>query len=293
MKPDLLPARAAIPARWEKPVTAALVLFSIALLAIAVHRLIPIEEQPCAYGCTGVDWRGAFRPAALKVLRGENPYEISGYMNPPWTLLAIAPFAALPIDIGYSLWFAVGMAVYLFVAYRLTGSLLPALVIVLSPVTRVGFVNGNLDWLAALGFILPPQIGLFFVLMKPQIGAAVALYWLVEAWRAGKFREVVRVFAPVSLVTLLSFALYGFWPLQSANMHSSPWNTSLFPWLVPLGVYLLYRALKEHNIKWAIVSAPFFAPYVVLHSWTVPLMGLPVPVIYAVCVAIYIMYAHP
>ena len=29
--------------------------------------------------------------------------------------------------------------------------------------------TGNIAWLTMLGYIMPPQIGLFFVLIKPQL----------------------------------------------------------------------------------------------------------------------------
>src|SRR5690606_38971700 len=75
----------------------------------------------------------------------------------------------------------------------------------------------NIDWLPLVGFVLPPQIGLFFILIKPQMGLAVALFWLVEAWREGGLREVIRVFGPVGAALALSLALYGLWPLRSSQ----------------------------------------------------------------------------
>ena len=48
----------------------------------------------------GVDWETYYRPAALGLLAGIDPYAIQGFFHPIWTLLPILPLAWLPLSIG-------------------------------------------------------------------------------------------------------------------------------------------------------------------------------------------------
>ena len=70
-------------------------------------------------------------------------------------------------------------------------------------------------------------------------------HWLVEAWRAGSLRQVVRVFAPVTLVLLVSLAVFGLWPLNmlKATEFTTYWNASLWPYSIPVGLVLTVAAI--------------------------------------------------
>ncbi|RPI97261.1 MAG: hypothetical protein EHM39_09775 [Chloroflexi bacterium] len=125
-----------------------------------------------------------------------------------------------------------------------------------------------MDWIPLVGVTLPPQIGLFLVTAKPQIVMTIALFWLVEAWRKGGPREVVRVFAPVTVAYLISFALFGFWVRRWTEQPEQWWNASLFPLSVPLGLYLIVGAIREREIKYALPAGPALSPYVLFHSWS-------------------------
>ena len=121
---------------------------------------------------------------------------------------------------------------------------------------------------------LPPQIGLFLVLAKPQVGLPIALFWLVEAWREGGWRQVVRVFAPVAVAFGLTVVLFGFWFRMWTDQPEQWWNASLFPYSVPVGLYLVYRALKTRDLRWALPAGPCLSPYVLFHSWSVAVLAV-------------------
>lgn len=129
-----------------------------------------------------VDWQDAYRPAAMSLLAGGSPYEVSGYFNPPWALLPLLPIAVLPQPLGRALAVMVALVAYAYVAYRLGADRKTMLVFLLSPPVLHGLLNGSLDWLGALGFVMNPQLGLFFVMIKPQLGIAVAVFWLFQSW---------------------------------------------------------------------------------------------------------------
>jgi hypothetical protein len=142
----------------------------------------------------------------------------------------------------------------------------------LNPFVYSNAVNANFDFLAVLGFVMPPKIGLFFVLFKPQIGIAIAVFWLVEAWRQGRGWGVIRVFAPVIAAYLVSFMIYGLWPLQVAGMVNDKYNSSLWPVGIIVGLILLFKAIKDREPLTAMGVSPFLAPYVNITSYAAMLL---------------------
>lgn len=222
----------------------------------------------------GVDWTYVFRPAALAFLSGRSPYTVEGFFNPPWTLIPLIPFALLPENLGRTLLIFVGLAAFFYVGKRLGGSKTAILALLLSPPVLHGMLNGNIDWLALLGVVLPPQLGLFFLSMKPQIGAAIAFFWFIEAWREGGWRQTGRVFTPILLAFSLSMLLYGAWPLRAKVEVGLWWNASLWPMSLPLGMVLLVTAIRKRQLAYAMGASPCFAPYIWLHSWVVAIFAI-------------------
>jgi hypothetical protein len=222
----------------------------------------------------GVDWHTAFRPATLELLSGRSPYNIQGFFNPPWTLLPLIPFAVLPENVGRALLVIAGFIAFAYTGHKMGGSKLATTAILLSPPVMHCTLNGNIDWLALLGVIMPPQIGLFFVSTKPQIGIAIAAFWLVESWRDGGWRETLRVFLPITLTGILSLLLYGMWPLRAGVEVGLWWNASLWPMSLPVGLVLIVTAIRSRKLAYAMGASPCFSPYILLHSWVVAVYAL-------------------
>ena len=179
----------------------------------------------------GPDWTDTFRPAAREMIRGGNPHELPPprFLNATWALLPLVPLTLFSVEIGGAIFLLMSITGFAVAAYRVGASPIALAVFLISPPVMHSILNGNIDWMPLLGFTLAPQIGLFFVVIKPQIGVAIAAFWLVECWRAGGFKEVMRVFAPVSIALLITFALYGLWPLKWQEQPEQWWNASLFP----------------------------------------------------------------
>jgi hypothetical protein len=135
---------------------------------------------------------------------------------------------------------------------------------------------GQIDGMVSLGLIFPRSIGLFFILAKPQIGVIVAIFWLAEAWREGRWKLVLRTFSPVIVAFLLSFILFGFWPLiiLTHNLINTQHNTSLWPLSIAIGLPLLIYALFKRKENFALMSGSFLSPYVAPQSWSFSLLGL-------------------
>jgi hypothetical protein len=127
-----------------------------------------------------------------------------------------------------------------------------------------------------LGFILPPQIGLFLISVKPQTGFAVGIFWLFAAWRKGGWREVVYTFAPVTIALLLSFVLYGPWLFKVGGVLgiATNFNASLWPLSIPIGLTLIVTAIRKKEIRFAMPASPCLSPYVLFHSWSSALVAL-------------------
>ena len=205
------------------------------------------------------------------MLSGQSPYAVASFYNPPWVLLPLIPIALLPERIGVVLLSMAYLGSFIFVARRLGAKPLTTLLLITFPNFVFGLSFANIDWMVALGLILPPQIGLFLVLAKPQIGIALAIYWLVEAWRQDKIKTVVKVFAPVGVAFVISLLLYGLWPLRPQYFAA---NSSLWPMSIPIGLVLLIGAIRNRKKGLAIVASPFLSPYVGVQSWSVSILGL-------------------
>jgi hypothetical protein len=215
-----------------------------------------------------VDWHGAFRPAIIEILHGRSPYTVDGFYHAPWGLIPLIPLALFPESIGRALLVMLGLVSYTFVAHRLGAKSLATFFFLISPPVVHVLQNGNLDWMAAIGFVLPPQIGLFFISVKPQMGIAVAPFWLIETYRQGGWTHLLKTFTPFLLALLISFALFGFWPLasiqQTANIR---WNASLWPMSIPVGLALFVASIRKRKIEYAMAASPCLSPYVLFHSW--------------------------
>ena len=221
-----------------------------------------------------------FRPASLAIVQGYSPYNTAlteaPYAGAPWGLLPLIPLALLPEQIGRSFLFAISLAAFGYSAYRLGAKPVAMLAFLISPPILHCLLNANLDWMPLLGYIMPPQFGLFFLSIKPQMGSVVAVFWLIEAWRQGGWRRVLWIFGPFTLALLLSLALYGFWPLNilKASTYTTWWNASLWPASIPVGLVLALAAIRRNKVNYAMAASPCLSPHVLLHSWSAALVSI-------------------
>ena len=269
--------------RSQKLLTALAIVAGLILVSFLAAPFVP----------PAVDWHISFRPAALILLSGESPYDTVYIIHAPWALLMLAPFALFPENVGRVMLLFCGLASYTFIARRLGAKPIAIVFLLLSPVVMHTLLNGNIDWLASFGFILPPQIGLFFIAIKPQIGIAVAPFWLIEAWRQGGWKQVLTTFAPFTIVLLLSFALFGLWPLGAVEVSGVSFNASLWPLSIPVGLALLVTAIRKRRIEYAMAASPCLSPYALFYSWTGVLLAIiaSVPETIAAVIGLWILVA--
>lgn len=221
----------------------------------------------------GVDWVTAFYPAARLAFSRQDPYSCKLFMNPPWALVLFAPLALLPVQAGISAMAVLGFAAYAWAAVRLGARPLGLALLILSPQVMSDLTMGNINWLSVLGFVLPPQLGIFLVLLKPQVGIGIAVFWAVEALRKKRF---IRTFAPFAVTVAVSLLIYPHWPLAmlQGGVYNQWNNMTLFPLSVPFGLAALYYAIRSRDARYAYPAAPALAPHVMLHSWVAVLLPL-------------------
>ena len=222
----------------------------------------------------GIDWNNTYYPAARELLFLRNPYTIRGFQHPIWTLLPILPLAILPSTVGRAGFMLMSLVAFGYAAHKLRARPLAWTAFLISPPVVHCLLNASIDWMPLLGFVLPPWMGLFLVVIKPQVGFMVAIFWLVEGWRTGGWRQVVRTFWPVTTALLLSFAIFGLWPLKYMNLLDYWWNASLWPMSIPVGLALGVAALRTRKVAYAMGASPCLSPYVSFHSWSGALVAI-------------------
>ncbi len=250
----------------------------IGILAITALVLVAVMSVTLPLG---IDWQDTYRPAALAMIQGDNPYAVevapnAPFFAAPWGLIPLIPLALLPVNTGRALLLLLSLISFAYTAKKLGAGLLGTAAFLVSPPVMHCLLNANIEWIPLLGFVLPPQVSLFFIAVKPQTGFAVGIFWLVGAWRKGGWREVLRVFSPVTVVLLLSFVLYGVWPFNFGGVMgiAQTFNASLWPVSLPVGLTLIVAAIRRRNIKFAMPASPCFSPYVLFHSWSAALVAL-------------------
>lgn len=244
------------------------------LLALLIAAALVLVALAARFLPPAIDWDTAFRPAGLAVWHGQSPYTNDMFRYAPWAILPVLPFAWLPASLGRAAYLFASLAAYAFVVYRLGARPFTLAAFLLSPPVLHGLLNANIDWITLLGFVLPPQVGLFFLVIKPQVGLGLILWILVEAWRTGGWRQCLRIFWPVTLATLASFLIFGFWPMRFLEPVGYWWNASLWPASIPVGLALMAAAIRRRRAEYAMAASPCLSPYVLLHSWVGALAAL-------------------
>ncbi len=214
------------------------------------------------------DWDGTYRPVLELAFQGQDPYTVAGFHNPPWTLLLLFPFGLFPPEFARGLFFVAGVAAFLGIIWKVKAPPLAAIALFLSPTFIGGLLANNLDIFVLAGALLPSTWGLFILLIKPQLGFGVAAYYLTDAWIVGRWRTVFYTFAPVVFGFTLTFLIF---PTLAdkllAKSSIDPWNRSIFPYGVPLGLAFLWLAIRNRNVFFALAVGPLLSPYTTLYSY--------------------------
>ena len=222
----------------------------------------------------GQDWRDSFLPASMSMFSGHTPYIGQSFFNPPWALLITFIPSLFSVKIGGVLFSLVGMLGYVIAIVRMKVDTKVRIFLLSSPMFIAALINPNFDWLILLGFTLVPVWGIFLVMIKPQIGLMLVVYWTIEAWRKERWHGVISLLAPVILLYLFTFVLYGFWPLHMLEATKGTTNSSLWPWSLFVGVPAMIYGVWKRKDRAALFASPFFSPYIAFLSWFPAMVAL-------------------
>lgn len=219
------------------------------------------------------DWDRFFVRIVRAMWLGLNPYtdmQMGGdpFVNPPWLWLPLAPFFWAP----WWLMMFVPSVILLWLAWRSRKIWLIPIVGLSWPFISMSVYAGP-DWVAWLGIAIGGPVGLLLNSAKPQVG----IFSVVAEWgtlyRERNWRELVRMFMPVAIIGGALTLLYPMWiPLMfSQGDIAASRNIAPFPWLVPLGVYFVWRAWRTGEKVWGVVATLCIAPYFLIFS-TAPML---------------------
>lgn len=231
----------------------ALALISPALIFAFAQALLPAG-----------DFLDAFWPAAHTPL---TPYQHPAFLNPPWVALILYPLSFLTERYAQAIIAFLNLAATLLLAARFGGNRLSFLLVMTSPTFLSLLVNGNIGWMSMSAFLLPANWGLILLLAKPQDGLMAGLVWFKRAQN-----KLIFLLPSLGLVAL-SFLIWGWWVphifqqgLHTGGRAVGPWNISPFPWLIPLGLILLYFAWKLEDELLAVAATLCLVPYFAFYS---------------------------
>lgn len=210
------------------------------------------------------DWSYAYYHVGKTPL---DPYSVRGFLNAPWLAWILAPFTIFPEHLSGAIWMTCAVLLTVWSMHRLQSSMLGIMLCLLSPAAIRYITSGQIGAVSLVGFVLlltydkMPIKGLGLVLMsiKPQVlGAGALSYWL----NLNRY-DKIRVVLPLVGVLLVSFLLYGFWPLEvnPAELNHVV-DFSVWPFGIPIGLFLLGWSIWKNKPIAGGLSTYFLVPYV-------------------------------
>ncbi len=246
-----------------------LIVLAVLLLIVAFYKL-ETGEQTLLRSVYGVDYVHFFSPA----LHTSEPYEVPGFYNPFWVFAAVW-FSELFGAYKLAAWVVLNLCCYVWVCVRMKMPLWTVVPYLVFSGALMSVYVGNVEGIVALGLVLPPPVGIILLMMKPQIGMAVAAYYVLSAFIYSGWKKAAQTLVPVLVLFALSFVFYGDWFFKPLELIERGYNTIFyFPIGVPVGIALIVAGVSRRNIGYALMAIPFTAPYMIFHTWAFPFMGV-------------------
>lgn len=214
-----------------------------------------------------VDWHYVFYPVSQSVFK---PYSIQGFINPPWITIILYPFHFLSEQTSLVINATLNFTIFFSLIYKKRGNLLSILLTFTSYPFISSVANGTIEWIPALGFFFPNALGIILILTKPQVGLLAGIDWFIR-----KKNKVSFIGVPALWIGI-SFLVWKNWPmLLWSNAQNTPiktWNMSLFPWLIPIGILLVFYMVRykpENGELFGVIATFCFVPYWAVYSLTI------------------------
>lgn len=217
------------------------------------------------------DWQGAYYPAGRALLAWHNPYELNVVFNPPYVLPVLAFFSLPGLLVSRWLVAALSFAASLYTCHRLRAGWFASLFYLLSAPVMTNLIYGNLDALIILALFIPPVWSVIVAAAKPQMGVGLVIYHAWEAWRE---KRLLRTFAPLTGLGLLSIWALPAMLLGAKFNVGASWNMSLFPYGLPVAALLMWAAIRSKRPTLALTVGVFVSPYVNVITWAVAFVAM-------------------
>jgi hypothetical protein len=205
-----------------------------------------------------------------------DPYSgMSGFFSPPWGVLPLVPFEFMPLPLATLIQALIYFGLLSWIAHRYEIRRIGLLAAMLSPLALDAVMELNIDWIAAIGLVVPPQWSLIFLAVKPQ---AFTGYIFTLTWR-----QLMRAILIMLIMVLVSFLIWGVDWLTGLYVEfgtrSLALNASLAPMgfmpplvSVALGLALLAYAFYRQDDVLKILSGVFFTPYLPTYTAIIPFL---------------------
>ncbi|GAB4579658.1 MAG: hypothetical protein Fur0022_23960 [Anaerolineales bacterium] len=213
-----------------------------------------------------IDFAGFYRAAHTPLA----PYSLPDFAvhNPPWFLLPLFPLTILPETLGRTLNNLLNVLAVVLLVRHLKGNTLAMCAALCSPSLLATNIVSNIEWMPILAALIPGAWGVPWLVIKPQVTSLlIILYWRRAKWK-------LTYFLPLALFILVSFLIWGLWPLDLRSLPDDfqRWNISLWPWSLPVGLFAFWKAWKSTNpadeLRWGLTASILIAPYFAWGSLT-------------------------
>lgn len=200
------------------------------------------------------------------------PYALPGFANPPWALIPLIPFTFFSLPVAVLLQLTIYFIVLTALMQRLGGKLRHVLLALTSPITFFVAMELNVEWIVALGLLVPPAWSPPFLLVKPQMALGYGLVF--------KRRDLVRALNVTLALFIISFLLWGFWipdmihSIQTYVLHRpinfAPMVFITLPGAFAVGAFLCWRGWRKRDPVYAVIGWTFFVTYIAHYSLQLP-----------------------
>ena len=220
----------------------------IALLCFAF--LFPI-------GCDWQTWD------VTTISQMQTPYDMPNFTGMPFAFFAL-PHSLLSLDISNAINLTLNILVICAVAYKYAGKQwhIAVAITMTSPMSTILLMNNNIDWIPLSAFLVADWFAYPLLAMKPNVLAGAALI---------RFKRNSSLTALIPLIVMLiaSVLIWGDWWTQLGHgLTGAAWNFAPFPYMIPVGLFLLWKAWRSEDEIIAACATPFLVPYFAPYSLT-------------------------
>ena len=192
------------------------------------------------------------------------PYSMPNFAGMPFAFFAL-PHALLNIDIGNAINLTLNILVIAAVAHKYAGKdwHIAVAITMTSPMGVNLLMSNNIDWIPLTAFLVAGDwLAYPLLAMKPNVLAGMALI---------RFKRNPSPIALIPLIVMLiaSVLIWGsWWTHLGHGLTAVAWNFAPFPYLIPVGLYLLWKAWRSEDEIIAACASPLLVPYFAPYSLT-------------------------